>query len=232
MIYGYARISKPQQNIDRQIRNIKARFPEAVIVSEAYTGTTAERPKWQRLISMAKSGDTIVFDSVSRMSRDAAEGYTAYEMLFSRGIELVFLREPMIDTSAFRNALSASVPLTGGNVDLILAGVNAFLLELAREQIKIAFSQAEKEVSDLHQRTKEGIETARINGKQIGRAAGSKIETRKAREAKAMIRQHSRSFGGSLSDDDMCKLAGISRNSLYKYKREIKSSYQHDKSPS
>lgn len=223
MIYGYARISKPKQNIERQVRNIKEKYPDAVIVAEAYTGTTNERPKWQRLLSMVKAGDTIIFDSVSRMSRDAEEGFAAYEELFSRGIELVFLKEPMIDTAAFRRALTASVPLTGGNVDLILNGVNAFLLELAREQIKIAFLQSEKEVSDLHQRTKEGLETARLNGKQIGRASGSHIETRKSREAKEIIRQHSRSFGGSLADAELCRLAGISRNSLYKYKREIKS---------
>ena len=222
MIYGYARISRPQQNIDRQIRNIKEKYPEAVIVEEAYTGTTIERPKWQRLLSMVKAGDTIIFDSVSRMSRDAEEGFAAYEELFSRGIELVFLKEPMIDTAAFRRALTASVPLTGGNVDLILNGVNAFLLELAREQIKIAFAQAEKEVADLHQRTREGIETARLAGKQIGRAAGARIETKKAREAKQKILQHSRSFSGNLDDTDMCTLAGISRNTLYKYKRELK----------
>lgn len=222
MIYGYARISRPQQNIERQIRNIRGQYPDAILVEEAYTGTTTDRPKWQRLTAQVKPGDTIVFDSVSRMSRDAEEGYAAYEELFSRGVELVFLKEPMIDTAAFRRALTASVPLTGGNVDLILRGVNAFLLELAKEQIKIAFAQAEKEVSDLHQRTKEGIETARLNGKQIGRATGSKVETRKSREAKAKILKHSKSFGGNLSDDDMCKLAGISRNTLYKYKREIR----------
>lgn len=95
-------------------------------------------------------------------------------------------------------------------------------MELAREQIRIAFAQAEKEVADLHQRTREGIETARLAGKQIGRRAGARIETKKSVEAKEKIRQHSRSFGGSLSDEDMCKVAGISRNTLYKYKREIK----------
>lgn len=52
------------------------------------------------------------------------------------------------------------INMTGDKIDLILEGVNQYLMELAREQIRIAFEQAEKEVSDLHQRTKEGIETA------------------------------------------------------------------------
>ena len=113
MLYGYARISNPKQSIDRQIRNIKAKYPDAVIVDEAFTGTTSSRPKWQRLFSHVKSGDQIVFDSVSRMSRNAEDGFRDYEALYYRGVELIFLKEPMIDTSTFRNALSSSVPLTG-----------------------------------------------------------------------------------------------------------------------
>ena len=221
MLYGYARISNPKQNIDRQIRNIKAKYPDAVIVDEAFTGTTSSRPKWQRLFSHVKSGDQIVFDSVSRMSRNAEDGFRDYETLYYRGVELIFLKEPMIDTSTFRNALSSSVPLTGTNVDLILEGVNRFLMELAREQIRLAFEQAEKEVADLHQRTKEGIETARLNGKQIGRIAGAKVTTKKSIHAKAVIQKHSKDFNGSLTDKELIRLLGIARNTYYKYKQEL-----------
>ncbi len=52
-------------------------------------------------------------------------------------------------------------------MDFILDGVNKYLLALAKEQIRLAFEQAEKEVQDLHQRTAEGIETARLAGKQM-----------------------------------------------------------------
>ena len=170
---------------------------------------------------MAKEGDEIVFDSVSRMSRNAEEGFQDYEGLYHRGVELVFLKEPLINTATFKNALAASVPFTGTNVDFILDGVNRFLLELAREQIKLAFDQAEKEVADLHQRTKEGIETARLNGKQIGHAPGVKIVTKKSIQAKAEICKYSRDFDGSLTDKDVIRLLGLSRNTYYKYKREL-----------
>lgn len=76
------------------------------------------------------------------------------------------------------------MPLTGTNVDFILEGVNRFLMELAKEQIRLAFEQAEKEVADLHQRTKEGIETARLNGKQIGHPEGVRITTKKTSRLK------------------------------------------------
>lgn len=221
-IYGYARISKAKQSIERQIRNITKAYPAAVIVQEAYTGTTTKRKEWNKLFQTVKSGDTIIFDSVSRMSRNADEGFTAYEELFNRGVELVFLKEPHINTSTYKAALQNNVQLTGGSVDFILEGVNKYLMALAQEQIKIAFDQAQKEVEDLHQRTREGIETARLNGKQIGQCQGVKLITKKSVAAKQIITKHSKDFNGTLNDIEVMRLTGLSRNTFYKYKRELK----------
>lgn len=222
MEYGYARISRKKQNIERQIRNIKAQYPAAVIIQEAYTGTKLDRGEWNRLYQRVAGGDRVIFDSVSRMSRSAEEGYAAYEALFHRGVDLVFLKEPHISTETFKSVLTNTIPLTGTNVDYILAGVNQYLLALAKEQIRIAFDQAEKEVSDLHQRTREGIETARLNGKQIGLPKGRKLTTQKSLVAKAVIRKHSKDFSGTLTDSEVICLTGIARNTYYKYKRELR----------
>lgn len=221
-MYGYCRISQKKQSIDRQIRNIKANYPEATIIEEAYTGTSIDRKEWNKLFKKAKAGDTIIFDSVSRMSRNAEEGFEAYENLFTRGVELIFLKEPHINTATFKSAIEKSVPLTGTTIDYILEGINKYLLALAKEQIIIAFNQAEKEVADLHQRTKEGIETARLNGKQIGQKQGTKLTTKKSVSAKEVIVKHSKDFDGTLSDVDVMKLTGLSRNTYYKYKAELK----------
>lgn len=220
-IYGYCRISTPTQNIDRQERNILAVYPNAEIIKEAYTGKTMLRPKWVKLESQIGAGDTVVFDSVSRMSRDAESGFNTYQALYERGVSLVFLKEPMIDTDVYKTAVTNAVPLTGTEVDLILAGVNAYLLALAREQIRLAFGQAQKEVNDLAQRTKEGMETARRDGKQIGQQSGAKLTTKKSIYAKKVILEHSKDFGGTLKDSECMKLAGVTRNTYYRYKREL-----------
>jgi len=220
-VFGYCRISTPKQSIDRQIRNIKQEFPNATIIQEAYTGTKLDRKEWNKLYSNAKSGDTIVFDSVSRMSR-VEEGFTIYKELYNRGVSLVFLKERYIDTDTYKKALENSVPLTGTKVDCILKGINEYLWELAEEQIRLAFLQAEKEVEDLHQRTKEGIQTARIKGKQIGQRKGAKLTTKKSVSMKPIILQHCKDFGGSLSDAELMKLTGLARNTYYRYKRELK----------
>ena len=226
-VYGYCRISRKEQNIERQVRNIQSEYPEANIVREAYTGTKVEgRKQFEKLIGTAKAGDMIVFDSVSRMSRNAEEGTALYDELMNRGIELVFLKEHHIDTSTYKRALTEGVPMTGTNVDIILSAVNEYLKALRKEQIRLAFEQAQKEVDDLHQRTREGIETARLNGKQIGAVKGKKLNVKKAAPAKELIQKYSRDFNGTLTDKEAMKLIGIANNTFYKYKRELKDERQ------
>lgn len=222
MKYGYCRISKPKQVIERQIRNIKAEYPDAAIIQEIFTRTRMDRKEWLRLMKIIKPGDWIIFDSVSRMSGNAEEGFAEYERLYNMGVVLVFLKEPHINTETYKKALENNVQLTGSNVDFILEGVNKYLMALAKEQIKLAFEQSEKEVEDLHQRTKEGLVTAKLAGKQIGRRRGSEIVTKKSLEKKQIILKHSKDFNGSLNDAEVMVLTGLARNTYYKYKRELK----------
>ena len=221
-LYGYCRISTRKQNIERQVRNILAVFPDAIIIQEIYTGTKFQgRKELEKLLKIVQTGDTIIFDSVSRMSRNAEDGFYMYNELFSKGISLVFLKEPHINTDTYKSALQGGIPATGTNIDCILEGINKYLLSLAKEQIRLAFEQSEKEVADLHQRTREGIETARINGKQIGQKTGAKLTTQKSKKAKEIILKYSKAFAGTLADADCMKLAGVSRNTFYKYKKEL-----------
>ena len=173
-IYGYCRISTKQQNIERQERNILAAYPSARITKEIYTGTKISRKGLDKILKEAQSGDIIVFDSVSRMSRSAAEGVELYMQLF------------------------------------------------ATRQIELAFAQSQKEVDDLRQRTAEGIETARRNGKRIGTPKGSVLNVKKKAPAKAFIKKHSRKFGGELNDTQCAAAAKISRMTFYRYAEELR----------
>ena len=223
MIYGYCRISTPKQSIERQERNILFSFPNAIIYKEAYTGAVVARPVWNKLYKILKSGDTVVFDSVSRLSRNAAEGIELYLELFSKGIELVFLKEQYVNTSTYKQALSNAVEFVGNDIaDIYIEATNKVLRLLAAKQLELAFAQSEKELYDLRQRTKEGIETARLKGKQIGAVKGNKLHVKKEAPAKELIKKHSKTFGGTLSDAECMKLANLSHATYYKYKRELK----------
>lgn len=221
-IYGYCRISTMKQNIQRQIDNIKREYPKAVIISEAYTGTKVlERPAFSKLIKNLKAGDTVIFDEVSRMSRNAEDGFKLYEELYNKGVNLVFIKEPHISTATYKKALEQNIGMTGTNVDFILDGVNKFLMALAKEQIELAFKTAQAEVDFLHQRTSEGVRRAQAEGKQVGRANGAKVTTKKSIEAKAKIKKLSQRFDGHNNDKEVIKLIGIGRNAFYKYIKEM-----------
>ena len=223
-VYGYCRISTAKQSIERQERNIKEYCSNAVILKEQYTGTEDDRPVFTKLTTKVRKGDTIIFDSVSRMSRTADGGFRLYKELFNMGVELIFLKEQYINTSTYRQALNNSINLTGNQIaDTFIQATNQVLLLLAEEQVKLAFEQSQKEVQDLRDRTREGIVTARLNGKQIGRKTGAKITTKKCKECKQKIVRYSKKFNGTLADTDVIKLLSISRNTFYKYCKELKS---------
>lgn len=226
-VYGYCRISTAKQSIERQIRNITKEYPTVKIVQEVFTGTKTEgREEWAKLYRTVKNGDTIVFDSVSRMSRDAVEGVELYMELFQRGVTLVFLKESYINTEIYRSTIEQTIGATGNEIaDIYIEATNKVIRLLAEKQIVKAFEQAEKEVQDLHQRTSEGIETARLAGKQIGQKPGAKLVTKKSLEKKAVIKAHCKDFGGSMSDAECMALTGLSRNTFYKYKRQLKQGF-------
>lgn len=231
-VFGYVRISTVKQKLQRQIDNIKNAFPDAIIITEkGVSGCTMDRPAWNKLLQdverRAARGENVVlvFDEVSRMSRNAAEGFAIYERLFNAGVDLRFLKEPQIDTAVYKKSLAEAknkIPMTGTYVDYVLEGVNKMLMAVAKEQIELAFKNAQHEADFLHKRTSEGVRKAQAAGKQVGRASGSKVETRKAKSAKEIIRKHSKDFDGGLSDLDTMKLAGVSKNTYYKYKAEMR----------
>lgn len=223
-IYGYARVSTKSQKLERQVENLLKYEPTITILKEKYTGTKTDRPIFNKLLKRVKKGDTIIFDSVSRMSRNAEEGFDLYKKLFTKGVNLVFLKEPHINTSVYAKALGQRVDL-GADTELIQEVelfINRILDILAKEQIQIAFNQAEKEVLDIQTRVKEGIRVAKENGKQIGRAKGTKVESKKAKLLKQQIFDSSKDFNGDKKDVELMQTLNISRNTYYKYKREIK----------
>ena len=233
MEYGLARISTSKQNIERQVRNIQQQYPNAKIIKETFTGTKLEgRKELENLLKILKEEDTLIFDSVSRMSRNAEEGCQLYETLYDRDINIIFLKEPHINTSTYRRALDNQINIelkTGNNAtDEFIKGMievlNKYAIALAKEQIRKAFEQAEKEVQDLHQRTSEGILTAKLNGKRVGQPKGATFETKKSKKVKEQIIKYCMYFACSRSDTDCRKLVNVPKNTYFKYKREIKES--------
>ena len=188
-----------QQKTQRQIDNIKSFDTNAIIYEE-------------------KQSDTIIFDEVSRMSRNADEGYNLYMELMERDVTLVFLKERHIDTDEYKRRTQnhiARVSSSNEKMDNLINGIFHLVADFEKENLKdnirLAFQQAEHERLFLIKRVTEGKSRSE---KPQGRPEGShNIKTDKA----------SKDFDGKFSDAKIMReyLKGIARNTYYKYKKEL-----------
>ena len=66
------------------------------------------------------------------------------------------------------------------------------------------------------------VVTAKLSGKRVGQPKGAKLVTKKSKKAKEQILKYCKDFDGSLTDVECIKLIGISRNTYYTYKKDLK----------
>lgn len=229
---GYARVSTHTQKLDRQIRNLKEAYPDIVIIAEVFTGKTDNRPKWNKLLRQCRAGvvDRLVFDEVSRFSRNAEEAIKEYKELYELGIELEFLKEPHINSSIYRQSSERKIDIdtakmdaeTANLINTVVGGLNDYLMAVAEKQIYLAFEHAQKEREFLSQRTSEGLKQAKLMGSKVGRQPGQKVETRKAKRAKRYIRSNYKLFGGCLTATECMRILQLSKSTFYRYLAQIK----------
>lgn len=136
---GYARVSTTDQNLDRQLDVLKEQGCEP-IYQEKMTGTKADRPEFQRVLSALREGDTLVVESFSRLSRSTKDLLEIAEKLTQMGVNLISLKEQLDTTTA-----------TGKMMLTMLS----------------ALSQFERDI--IAERTKEGLKAARARGRKGGR---------------------------------------------------------------
>ncbi|HHT7155909.1 recombinase family protein [Bacillus cereus] len=96
MKYGYARVSTLNQDLESQIQMLKKEGCEE-IYSEKFTGTKFDRPKFQELLSVLKSGDTLVVTKLDRFARSAENAISTIKMLFEKGIKVHVINMGVIE---------------------------------------------------------------------------------------------------------------------------------------
>lgn len=190
-----------------------------------------DRPKWNKLMQLAKNGfvSIIYMDEISRMGRDRHDGFKQWMQLYEWGVELKFLKTEHANTSVYRDCINRTIKATVNTKDKaanelinsIIKCLNNYMAELAKRQIEISFDEAASEREFLSKRTKEGMAVAALNGKQIGRVTGTKVETKKKRHAKEIIKKYYVGYGGVLNATQCIKVSGISKQTFYTYLKEI-----------
>lgn len=181
------------------------------------------------MLDILQPGDIIIFDSITRFARNADEGFKLYKDLMKRNINLIFLKEPYINTSTYKigfKGIESNVTILNSVINNFLQNIidllNKFIIDLLEAQIKQAFELAEKEAKDIQINTREGLKVAKLEGKQIGQVKGTKLTTKKSIKAKEIIKEYHKEFDGIYDDKTVRKMAKISINTFYKYKKELK----------
>lgn len=153
-IFGYARVSSKEQNLDRQILALKKYVPEENILVDKASGKNLERASYRALKGALglRSGDVLVITSLDRLSRNKEDIKTELEWFQNNGIRLKILDLP---TSM------ADIP---DEQKWILDMIQNILIE-------VLASIAEQERLTIRKRQREGIEAARLKGKHLGRPA-------------------------------------------------------------
>lgn len=141
-IYGYARVSTLDQNLERQIVALED-AKVSYIFKDKITGTKKDRPELKLLLETIKEGDTIIVTDLTRISRSSKDLFELVEIIKLKGANLKSIKDTWLDTSA-ENPYSE------------------FLL-----RIMAAVNQLERDL--IYERTKEGVAIAKSKGKYKGR---------------------------------------------------------------
>jgi DNA invertase Pin-like site-specific DNA recombinase len=144
MLIGYARVSKVEQNLDRQMDMlVKYGVDERNIYNEKMTGITADRPELNRMIDELKEGDTVVIADLTRVSRSTKDLLNIVDMIKGKGASIKSIKDTWLDT-------------TSDNP------YNSFLLT-----VMSGMAQLERDL--ISSRTKEGLASAKARGRNGGR---------------------------------------------------------------
>ena len=207
MLYGYARVSSREQNLERQIAALlDAGVEERNIFREKKSGKNfQDREEYQKLLNVLNVGDTIILTELDRLGRNMQEIEKEYQRLVvGRGCNLKFLKEDFLSTTS-----SGDNPLFKDVVQPILLKLMGYMAQQEREKTL----QRQRDAYNNMQRDEKGRLIAK-NGKVIGRQA--KYNNLKEDEKK-LIKDW---INGKISCLRVSKILTISRPTLYKIKKE------------
>ena len=105
MVYGYCRVSTKGQavdgnSLDAQEKEILAKYENAIVYKEAYTGTTTDRPIFQEIINKLKQNDTLVVAKRDRLARNTVEGIEIVKEIFKKKASVHVLNVGLLEDTA------------------------------------------------------------------------------------------------------------------------------------
>jgi len=205
--YGYIRVSSTDQNEDRQLDAMQdLDIPKNRLFIDKQSGKDFDRPNYQKMVRLLKSGDLLYIKSIDRLGRNYEEIQNQWRVLTKeKRIDIVVIDMALLDTRREKNLLGTFI------ADLVLQ-VLSFVAQSERENIK--------------QRQKEGIAAAQKRGVKFGRPI---LET--PDNFSDLVKGWEQK---EISTEQILKACNIGRSTFYSRLREhrlLRSSPQNEKNP-
>ena len=189
MIYGYARCStnETKQDIDRQVRELKAAGAEKVYLEYEH-GDAAVKQQLSDLLETAAAGDEILTLEVSRLARSTKQLCEIIELVKDKRLKLSIVG-------------SITVDCRNGQIDPM---TNAFI------QMSGVF--AELELRIIRERVRSGMANAKAKGVKIGRPQATKDDI-----PTIFYKHYPSFVQGNLNISEFARVCDLSRTTIYKY---------------
>ncbi|GGH85171.1 DNA invertase Pin-like site-specific DNA recombinase [Pullulanibacillus pueri] len=197
---GYIRVSSADQNIDRQLSEMKAQgLEDRDIFIDKVSGKDFIRDEYTIMKRVISEGDVLFVKSIDRFGRNSRDIKREWEDITQNiGADICVLDMPLLDTRQYRDTLGTFVS------DLVLQ-VLAFV--------------AQKEREDIRQRQAEGIAAAKAKGKRLGRPTVS-VDTLSEEQRKVLAHNYSRWKGNDITSVEFMRLLELKKTTFYKIVNE------------
>ena len=221
--FGYCSSGCTRPQFERQIDSINSNYPNAIIIKEIYSQTLDDRTELNKLLSQLESDDVLIVNSMDRLGSDPEDVFSYYMSLAQRGVKLIFIKQPFMDTEVYISALNDTASQTPASDRDVIAGS---LSRLLKEQISRILKKSREDLQMRRPEMREHYKQSREEEKQNGPTKGKKYESRKSFMVKELIRKYNQNYDGSLNDIQTMEqirneMGTISRNTYYKYKKEL-----------
>lgn len=200
MIIGYARVSSTEQNLERQIRQLKE-FGCEKIFSDKISGKDFKRPDYQKMKSLLRFGDTLVIQSLSRLGRTKQGILDEWKGLMDKEIDIVVLDMPILDTRKYKD----------------LEGIGQLITDIV---LQLLSWMVEEERENIRENQRQGIEIAKKEGKYKGKSL--QYHTNAKGKNKVLYDKVIELLNQKKSVKVIHEKTGVARNTIYRIKRDQK----------
>ena len=221
--FAYCSSGCTRPQFEKQISNINQKYPNAIIIKELYSQTLTDRTELKKLIAQLEQDDTLIVNSMDRLSRDPEELLSYYKELTARGVKLIFINQPFMNTDIYTTSYhQMAAQLSESDSQIYADG----LYGLLKAQIAVILDKSWEDLQEHRSQMKVSYDLARQEEKKNGHLTGKRYESRKSFMIKELIRQYHQQFDGTMNDIQTMEqirneMGTISRNTYYKYKKEL-----------